>query len=66
MDFYFPPPHKTLFYEIEDDHTVEWVLKSSVHVVTFIKIPNMFEIRSDLRREKTKDKNVGKICSSIT
>lgn len=55
MDFYFPHPHKTLCYET-DDHTAEWVLKHSVHVVTFIKLPNMFEIRSDLRNEKTKEK----------
>lgn len=52
MDFYFPHSHKTLYYETEDDHTAEWVLKHNVHVITFMKMPNMFEIRPELRREK--------------
>lgn len=60
IDFYFPHPHKTLCYETEDDHTVEWVLKRSVHLVTFIMLPNMFEIRSDLRGEKKEDKKLEK------
>lgn len=60
MDSHVLHPHETLCYETEDDRTVEWVLKHSVHEVTFIKMPKMFEIKSELRREKTKDKNLEK------
>lgn len=64
MDFYFPHPHETLCYETEDDHTDERVLKHSVYVVTFTKVPNMFEIKPQERKKK--GQNFGKIYSSIS